>query len=39
MEKSHLREVESYAFTPTGTGKWEIETLKNSDGEPFWFYL
>lgn len=34
-----FREVESYAFTPTGTGKWEVETLANSDGEPFWFYF
>ncbi|MDP3306488.1 MAG: extracellular solute-binding protein [Erysipelotrichaceae bacterium] len=34
-----FEEVESYAFTPTKTGKWEIETLKDSNGDPFWFYL
>ena len=37
--KIPFKEVESYAFAPTKSGRWEIETLKESDGTPLWFYL
>jgi ABC-type glycerol-3-phosphate transport system substrate-binding protein len=37
--KIPFKEVESYAFKPTGTGKWGVETLQDSNGKAYWFYL
>ncbi len=34
-----FKEVEYYAFKPTGTAKWGVETLKDAQGNPYWFYL
>lgn len=34
-----FKEVESYAFAPTKTGRWAVETLKDANGDPFWFYF
>lgn len=31
--------VESYAFRPTGSGQWGVETLSDTQGNPLWFYL
>lgn len=37
--KIPFAEAESYAFRPTRTGRWDIETLSDSNGNPLWFYL
>jgi len=34
-----FREVAAYAFPMTGTGKWAIETLRDENGDPFYFKL
>ena len=34
-----FKEVEYYAFAPTKTGQWAVETLSDANGDPFWFYF
>lgn len=34
-----FKEAEAYAFKPTRSGRWAIETLSDAQGNPLWFYL
>jgi ABC-type glycerol-3-phosphate transport system substrate-binding protein len=34
-----FKEVEYYAFKPTSTARWGVETLQDAQGNPYWFYL